>query len=116
MSRMAKKNKIDWSIITSKPRITTNPIIAYFDLNPNILITSDDVENGKPYVDSSKVLFSQLSKKYKKIYYVGDTTIDHLFAINSGFDFIEFGKLSNDNILNPRLKISNLYDIKNILI
>ena len=61
-----RKNKIDWSIITSKPRITTNPIIAYFDLNPNILITSDDVENGKPYVDSSKVLFSQLSKNKEK--------------------------------------------------
>ncbi len=110
-----KKNNINWSIITSKPKITTNPILAYFDLNPNFLITSDDVENGKPYIDGSKILSSKLTKKYKTIYYVGDTTIDHLFAINSGFHFIEFNKLSNHYILNPRLRISNLADIKNIL-
>ena len=61
-----------------------------FDLKPTFLITSDDVENGKPFIDGSKILISQLTKKYKKIYYVGDTTIDHLFAINSGFYFIEF--------------------------
>lgn len=110
------ENKIDWSIITSKPRITTNPILSYFDLNPNFLITSDDVENGKPFADGSKILLSQLTKKYKKIYYVGDTTIDHLFAINSGFQFIEFNEYSNHHILNPRPILSNLSDIKNVLI
>jgi phosphoglycolate phosphatase-like HAD superfamily hydrolase len=109
-------NKIDWSIITSKPRITSNPILSYFDLNPNFLITSDDVENGKPFIDGSKILISHFSKKYTKIYYVGDTTIDHLFAINSGFNFIEFNQMPNQHILNPRPIISNLADLKNIVI
>jgi phosphoglycolate phosphatase-like HAD superfamily hydrolase len=110
------ENKIDWSIITSKPKITTDPILTYFDLNPNFLITSDDVENGKPFIDGSKILISQFTKKYRKIYYIGDTTIDHLFAINSNFHFIEFNLQPNQNILNPRSVISNLADLKNFLI
>ena len=109
-------SNIDWSIITSKPKITTMPILELFDLNPKVLITADDVENGKPYIDSSQLLTSQLSDKINKIYYVGDTTIDHLFAVNSGFEFIEFNQLSeNKYILNKRLVISNLKEIKNII-
>jgi len=109
-------SNIDWSIITSKPKITTMPILELFDLNPKVLITADDVENGKPYIDSSQLLTSQLSDKINKIYYVGDTTIDHLFAVNSGFEFIEFNQLSeNKYILNKRLVISNLAEIKNII-
>ena len=110
------ESNIDWSIITSKPKITTMPILELFDLNPKVLITSDDVENGKPYIDSSQLLTSQLSEKINKIYYVGDTTIDHLFAVNSGFEFIEFNQLSeNKYILNKRSVISNLAEIKNII-
>ena len=109
-------SNIDWSIITSKPKITTMPILELFDLNPKVLITADDVENGKPYIDSSQLLTSQLSDKINKIYYVGDTTIDHLFAVNSGFEFIEFNQLpENKYILNKRLVISNLAEIKNII-
>ena len=69
-------SNIDWSIITSKPKITTMPILELFDLNPKVLITADDVENGKPCIDSSQLLTSQLSDKINKIYFVGDTTID----------------------------------------
>ncbi len=109
-------SNIDWSIITSKPKITTMPILELFDLNPKVLITADDVENGKPYIDCSQLLTSQLSDKINKIYYVGDTTIDHLFAVNSGFEFIEFNQLAeNKYILNKRLVISNLAEIKNII-
>ena len=84
-------------------------------LSPKFLITSDDVENGKPFVDGSKLLISQFTKKYKKIYYVGDIIIDHLFAINSGFYFIEFNNSPNQYILNPRPIVSNLADIRNAL-
>ena len=109
-------SNIDWSIITSKPKITTMPILKLFDLNPKVLITADDVENGKPYIDSSHLLTSQLSDNINKIYYVGDTTVDHLFAVNSGFEFIEFNQLlENKYILNKRLVISNLAEIKNII-
>ena len=106
-------SNIDWSIITSKPKITTVPILELFDLNPKVLITADDVENGKPRIESSQLLTSQLNDKINKIYYVGDSTIDHLFAIDSGFEFIEFNQLSGSQyILNNRLVVSNLADIK----
>jgi len=106
-------SNIDWSIITSKPKITTVPILELFDLNPKVLITADDVENGKPRIESSQLLTSQLNDKINKIYYVGDSTIDHLFAIDSGFEFIEFNQLSGSQyILNIRLVVSNLADIK----
>jgi phosphoglycolate phosphatase-like HAD superfamily hydrolase len=109
-------SNIDWSIITSKPKINADPILKLLDLNPKILITGNDVENGKPCVDSAQLLISQLNDKINKIYYVGDTTIDHLFAINSGFEFIEFNQLSkNQYILNNRSVISKLSDIKNII-
>lgn len=109
-------SNIDWSIITSKPKINVNPILKLFDLSPAILITADDVKKGKPWVDGSQLLISQLSDKIDKIYYVGDTTIDHLFALNSGFDFIEFNQLSKSQyILNNRPSISRLSDIKNII-
>ena len=109
-------NNVDWSIITSKPKKTTIPILKLFDLNPTVLITACDVEIGKPNVESSKLLISQLSKKINKIYYVGDTTIDHLFAINSGLEFIEFSESSpNPYILNFRHVISNLTNIQNIV-
>jgi phosphoglycolate phosphatase-like HAD superfamily hydrolase len=111
-----KKNHFSWSIITSKPKITAMPILELFDLKPDVLITADDVEKGKPFIDSAQLLTSQLDGKFDKIYYIGDTTIDHLFAINSGFEFIEFNSsLLNRFILNNRLIISNLSDIKSII-
>ncbi|MBT7558617.1 HAD family hydrolase [Candidatus Woesearchaeota archaeon] len=109
-------NDIDWSIITSKPKFTTTLILDLFNLNPRVLITADDVKNGKPYSEASQLLLSQLSNRIDKIYYVGDTVIDHLFSINSKFEFIEFNKLTgNQYILNKRHVISNLLDIKNII-
>ena len=67
-------------------------------------------------MESSKLLICQLSKKINKIYYVGDTTIDHLFAINSGLEFIEFSESSpSPYILNFRHVISNLTNIQNIV-
>ncbi len=109
-------NNIDWSIITSKPKLTTAPILDLFNLNPRVLITSDDIKDGKPHSESSQLLRSQLSNRINKIYYVGDTTIDHLFSINSKFEFIEFKKSTESQfILNKRPIISNLLNIKDII-
>ena len=114
-----KKNDFSWSIVTSKPKITTIPILELFDLKPDVLITADDVEKGKPYIDSAQLLTFQLDDKFDKIYYIGDTIIDHLFAINSGFEFIEFIEFNtlsmSQYILNNRSVVSNLSDIKSII-
>lgn len=111
-----EKNDISWSIVTSKPEMTTIKILELFDLKPDVLITADDVEKGKPHINSAQLLISQLDDKFDKIYYVGDTTVDHLFSINSGFEFIEFNSLPKSQyILNNRPVVSNLSDIKSII-
>jgi phosphoglycolate phosphatase-like HAD superfamily hydrolase len=111
-----EKNDISWSIVTSKPKMTSMQILELFDLKPEILITADDVEKGKPHIESAQLLISQLDDKFDKIYYIGDTTVDHLFSINSGFEFIEFNTLSTSQyILNNRSVVSNLSDIKSII-
>jgi len=111
-----EKNDISWSIVTSKPEMTTIKILELFDLKPDVLITADEVEKGKPHIDSAQLLISQLNDKFDKIYYVGDTTVDHLFSINSGFEFIEFNSLPKSKyILNNRSVVSNLLDIKSII-
>lgn len=118
-----KQNEIEWSIITSKPSITALDICNYFDLKPNLLITSDMVKFGKPNIESSNILRTKL--KNKKYYYIGDTIIDFIFAINSHFTFIEFINKNIDNelnyidtilISNKRDKISSLDQLKNLII
>ncbi|MBC8549229.1 MAG: HAD family hydrolase [Candidatus Brocadiales bacterium] len=114
-------HNIDWSIITSKPKSTAIPILNLFDLSPRVLITSDDVQNGKPHIESAQLLISQLNNGINKIYYIGDTIIDHLFSINSKFEFIEFIHKDDDEllkrkyVLNNRSTISHLSDVKNLI-
>jgi HAD superfamily hydrolase (TIGR01549 family) len=79
-------NKISWSVITSKPRQTTTPILERFGLHPEIVITSTDVTMGKPHSQAGKVLKEAVEDS--EIVYVGDSMVDHLFAINCGFYFV----------------------------
>jgi len=106
------KLNISWSIITSKPTVTTEPVLEKFGLSPRILITSDNVHCGKPSTVPSILLKKKLSKVYSKYIYVGDSIVDHQFAINSDFEFVEF---SNDQskslILNDRKIINDLSKI-----
>lgn len=119
-------NNISWSIITSKPRCTTTNIIKHFKFQPEIVICSDDINRGKPNHASADLLHEKLgNQNFETIYYVGDTVVDHLFAINSGFKFIQFRHepenltsaeksliLRNDQlILNSRAIISTMDDL-----
>lgn len=122
-----KKEKIEWSIITSKPKFTACEIVDRFDLNPNILITCDDTLTGKPSTAPAELLRNQLDKNQRAFYYVGDTLIDHLFSVNAGFKYIEFNdknniilnrelyKKINKFICNEKLIIENLNEIKNLI-
>jgi phosphoglycolate phosphatase-like HAD superfamily hydrolase len=95
-----KENEIEWSIITSKPSITTFDVCKYFSLDPQYLITSDMLPIGKPSKEPSDYLRNLLGKKERNFYYVGDTVIDHIFAINSSFSYIEFIDSSTESELN----------------
>ena len=79
-------NKVSWSIVTSKPRYTTERILNHFQIFPHYLVCSDDIGAGKPNGEAAELLKERFGEM--KIIYVGDTVIDHLFAINGKFDFI----------------------------
>ena len=121
-----KRRKISWSIITSKPRYTATDILKYFELNPEILICSDDVSYGKPSIEASNILNNfNKDKNFDRIYYIGDAISDHLFAINSGYEFIQFRQINREGdeemkfensvhdslILNPRPIINNISEL-----
>ena len=81
-----RRNQIEWSIITSKPRTTTEPILKRFGLDTDVCITSDDVSSGKPNRLAGDLLRKEMNAQ--KFLYVGDTIIDHCFALNSDFEFV----------------------------
>jgi len=121
-----KERKISWSIITSKPHYTADDILKYFQLDPEILICSDDVSNGKPDIEASNILNNfYKDKKLESFYYIGDSIADHIFAINSRYKYIQFRQVSSDSeedsevknlkldslILNPRPIINNISEL-----
>lgn len=86
---LEKLSKVhSWSIVTSKPIKTASPIIEAFGMKPNLILTPDALLHGKPSVEASLILRSKFD--CEAFVYVGDTITDHLFAINSGFEFIRF--------------------------
>lgn len=118
ISVIEEKN-ISWSIITSKPSVTTLPILKELGLSPDIIITSDDVVRGKPNIDAANLLMSKIVAD--KVYYFGDAMVDHLFSINSGFEFVrcEFSsdellvddKCAYNYIKNPHLVVHGLDEV-----
>ena len=119
-----EKNNIEWSIITSKPSITAYGVCNYFSLSPNYLITSDMLPRGKPSKCPSDHLKYLLKNEYRKFYYVGDTLIDFIFAINSSFSYIEFinldaeiefNSINTSLIINDRPIINDLEKLESII-
>ena len=116
--------KRDWSIITSKPRHSYEKIADHFKLNPKFVICGDDLTMGKPDKEAGQMLCKSLALKSKEVIYVGDTLIDHLFAINSGFSFAGFQRqegasqkiignqfLHSPLIMNDFTRVGNLMDV-----
>ena len=116
--------KRDWSIITSKPRHSYEKIADHFKLNPKFVICGDDLTMGKPDKEAGQMLCKSLVLKSKEVIYVGDTLIDHLFAINSGFSFAGFQRqegasqkiignqfLHSPLIMNDFTRVGNLMDV-----
>jgi phosphoglycolate phosphatase-like HAD superfamily hydrolase len=111
------ENDIEWSIITSKPSITAFDVCNHFSLNPKHLITSDMSQMGKPTKEPSDHLRKLLNNKERNFYYVGDTVIDHLFAINSNFSYVEFidSKVESKSNFSERGLIKNQRPVINDL-
>ena len=116
--------KQSWSIITSKPRHSYEKIASHFKLDPKLVICGDDLTMGKPDKEGGQILCNNLALDCKEVIYIGDTLIDHLFAINSGFRFAGFKRqegshqkiignqfLHSPLIMNDFKRLSNLMDV-----
>ena len=82
------KERISWSIVTSKPAVTARPILKRFNLEPDLLITEDEVSKGKPNTEAGLLLKSKINAS--KIFYVGDAVVDLLFSLNCNYEFLRF--------------------------
>ncbi len=110
-----KKLKIKNFILTSKPRENTELVLKEYKISVDLLVTGDDVVEGKPSNEGGKIVKSFF--KENNIIYTGDMESDRLFAENSNFKFVYasygYGKLSTyKNVL---AKIENLCQIKEIV-
>jgi len=111
---------IEWSIITSKPRLRAISILNLFSINPKYLICPEDVCKGKPNNDSINLLkdMAKISKN-TKIFYVGDMLTDLKFSVESNIEYIHvstgIGKCLDNRILNRFYRIDSISEIKHIL-
>lgn len=117
------EDSIEWSIITSKPKETTLQIAERFDLSTEYLLTSDDTKRGKPSNEPAEKLRSMIGS-HPNFYYVGDTIVDHIFSINSGFSFVQFkpeteqiydlSTAGTGEVLNPCPQIKDLSQLRKL--
>lgn len=91
--QMLKKNKIKYSILTSKDLKRTKILLKKYNIIPETIHCPEKKFRGKPYPDQ---IFDCLKKnKIKKndVCFVGDTYVDYLAAkkANIGFIFAKYG-------------------------
>ena len=114
-----EENKIEFSLITSKPRKNTLEIIDFFRLPIRFIICGDDVKRGKPCSDSFELLVKSFNLKTSEILYVGDMLSDLLFSINSKVRYVHYSggieKFFDEYLVADYLKIQNLCDLKGII-
>ncbi|QWD87330.1 HAD hydrolase-like protein [Polynucleobacter paludilacus] len=114
-----EEKKIDYSLITSKPRKNTIEIIEYFKLPINVIICGDDVKRGKPYSDSFELLASASNLNSNETLYIGDMLSDLLFSINSKIKYVHYAggieNFFNEYLVADYLTIQSLSDVKGII-
>ena len=98
------KNKKKFvSIITSKPRKTTEVILDEFNIKPDLLLCGDDFHFGKPDKRLMKMAHDISGIPKDKIVYIGDMISDMLFALNSEVSYIQANKNDLSKIPNTLL-------------
>tara|TARA_B100001057_G_scaffold464244_1_gene519236 strand:- start:209 stop:829 length:621 start_codon:yes stop_codon:yes gene_type:complete len=106
--KFLKKNKIKFSIVTSKDLQRTKFLLKKYKIQPNSIHCPNNKLRGKPYPDQ---LLSSLKKnkiRSKDACFFGDTKIDFLASKRANIDFIfvkyGYGKYDNSykyQILKP---------------
>ena len=109
------KNKIDWMIVTNKPKKFSQEICEKFEWqhHAKAIVSPEDV-NGKrkPDPESLNAALAKTTMKKEQSIYIGDNWRDIEAANNSGIDsaLALYGYIDEENasLLNPTLKINQI--------
>ena len=112
------KNKIDWMIVTNKPKKFSQEICKKFKWqhHAKAIVSPEDV-NGKrkPDPESLNAALAKTTIKKDQSIYIGDNWRDIKAANNSGIDsaLALYGYIDEENasLLNPTLKINQIEDL-----
>lgn len=116
--KILKKNKIKFSIVTSKDLKRTKYLLKKFNIKPDTIHCPNSELKGKPYPDHLLNSMKVNEVNSEQTCFVGDTEIDYLAAKNASIDFIfatyGYGKkkehykylLENFKKLNKYLKVN----------
>ena len=115
------KNKIDWMIVTNKPKKFSQEICEKFEWqhHAKAIVSPEDV-NGKrkPEPESLNAALAKTTIKKDQSIYIGDNWRDIKAANNSGIDsaLALYGYIDEENasLLNPTLKINQIEDLINL--
>ena len=108
-----KKNEMTTSIITSKPRVNTQAIVAKKKLNVDFIISGDDLKFGKPFIEPGIKVLEKFDINVENMLYVGDTIFDLQFSQNLGIHFIHFTN-EGENLL-PKTLVNNVMSISKLM-
>ena len=115
------KNKIDWMIVTNKPKKFSQEICEEFEWqhHAKAIVSPEDV-NGKrkPDPESLNAALEKTTIKKEQSIYIGDNWRDIEAADNSGIDsaLALYGYINEENasLLKPTLKINQIEDLINL--
>lgn len=110
-----KKNKIKFSIVTSKDFKRTKYLLNKFEIQPSSIHCPNKKLRGKPHPDHLLYSLKKNNIKSKNAFFVGDTNIDFLAAKDAKIKFIfaKYGYGKNNKLY--KYKISNFKEIRQII-
>lgn len=100
------------SVFTSKDRVRTQAILNKYKFF-NFIVTSDDVEKGKPYPEGIFKILKKHKTTKKNCVYIGDSIYDYLAAKKAGINYLhaKWGYEKNLKKIYKIKKISNFLEI-----
>tara|TARA_B100001093_G_C26634010_1_gene930173 strand:- start:46 stop:669 length:624 start_codon:yes stop_codon:yes gene_type:complete len=111
-----EKNKIKFSIVTSKNLKRTKFFLKKFNIKPCSIHCPNKKLRGKPYPDHLLKSLERNKVKAQNAYYFGDTDVDFLAAKRAKINFVfvkyGYGKYKNAYKIN----ITNFKEIKNFIL
>ncbi len=111
-----KKNKIKFSIVTSKDFRRTKYLLDKFEIQPSSIHCPNKKLRGKPYPDHLLYSLKKNKIKIKNAYFVGDTKIDFLASKSAKIKFIfaKYGYGENNKLY--KYKILNFKQIRRYIV